>query len=343
MLTNLYLLCGIPGSGKTTWARHQIKSSADILLSRDEVRFALLEEGEEYFNKEKTVFKLWVNQIIEAINNENIKNIYADATHLNEASRNNLLSKLPQEKIKVINVVFLVPLSICLERNAQRTGRALVPQDVIENMWKRFNPPKRNVITINEKGEMTKCNLGKVFVTSDLHFGHDKEFLWKPRGFASVEEMNQTIVKNWNSVVSAEDHVYILGDLMLGSLDNINWVRQLNGNLHIVLGNHDTDQREKEYMKLENVVEIACAIRFKYNKYHFFLTHFPCITDNLNKECLQQATLNLFGHTHQKTKFFEERPYMYHVGMDAHNCYPVEIETIIKDMKNKIKDCVEYL
>ena len=37
----------------------------------------------------------------------------------------------------------------------------------------------------------------KIWITSDLHFGHDREFIWKARGFNSIEEMNETIIQKW--------------------------------------------------------------------------------------------------------------------------------------------------
>ena len=39
------------------------------------------------------------------------------------------------------------------------------------------------------------------FLTSDLHINHDREFLWGPRGFKSVQEMNAKEVENWNKLV----------------------------------------------------------------------------------------------------------------------------------------------
>ena len=85
---------------------------------------------------------------------------------------------------------------------------------------------------------------GKIFVTSDLHFGHDREFVWKVRGFNSVMEMNEEYVKRWNRLVTNEDDVYVLGDLMLGNNNvGIHYLNQLNGNIHVVLGNHDTPTR----------------------------------------------------------------------------------------------------
>ena len=58
-----------------------------------------------------------------------------------------------------------------------------------------------------------------VFVTSDFHFCHDKEFIWKTRGYSSVEEMNEIQIEKFNSLVQPDDTVYILGDLMLGNND----------------------------------------------------------------------------------------------------------------------------
>lgn len=57
---------------------------------------------------------------------------------------------------------------------------------------------------------------GKIFLTSDLHFLHDREFIWKARGFNSVDEMNEETIRRFNEVVNPEDTVYILGDIALG-------------------------------------------------------------------------------------------------------------------------------
>lgn len=54
-------------------------------------------------------------------------------------------------------------------------------------------------------------------------------------------------------------------------------------------------------------------------------------------------TLNLYGHTHQTTNFYEDRPYMYHVGVDSHNGYPVLLDDIIEQMKIKVEECKAFL
>ena len=182
-----------------------------------------------------------------------------------------------------------------------------------------------------------------VWVTSDWHLGHNREFIWKARGFISVDDMNQTILAAHNRIVQPNEDVYVLGDLMLGdSEQNIKWIEQMHGRLHIVRGNHDTDRRWEMYKKLPNVVECQNAIYLKYKGYHFYMSHYPSLTGNLEKESLKQMTLNLYGHTHQNTNFFEDRPYMYHVGVDSHHCLPVNLADIIEHMKYKIDECKQF-
>ena len=186
--------------------------------------------------------------------------------------------------------------------------------------------------------------MGRIFLTSDLHLGHDREFVWKVRRYDSVQAMNLTQVQKWNETVEDDDDIYVLGDLMLGDSNNIEFIKQLKGKIHIVLGNHDTANREKMYRELPNVVEIAeVGIRLQYKKHHFILTHYPMLTGNLEKESLKQMTLNLYGHTHQLTNFYNDMPFMYHVGVDSHDGYPVLLDNIIEEMYKKMEECKKFL
>jgi calcineurin-like phosphoesterase family protein len=183
----------------------------------------------------------------------------------------------------------------------------------------------------------------KIWITSDWHFGHDREFIYKARGFSSIEEMNEAIIERHNSVVAPQDIVYCLGDCMLGDNEKgIECIKRLNGEIHIIPGNHCTNTRIKLYHENHFNVE-ADAFRLKQGKYSFLATHYPMLTGNLEKESLTQMTLNLYGHTHQTTHFFHDLPYCYHVGMDAHDCYPVSLDTIIQEMKDKVEECKKYL
>ena len=114
----------------------------------------MVSEDEPYFERENEVFNAWIAQICEALANPMIEDIYIDATHLNDRSREKTLSRLPKENInKITNVVFLVPIETCLERNAQRTGREVVPEDAIRNMQKSFKMPKKySTIYVDAEG-----------------------------------------------------------------------------------------------------------------------------------------------------------------------------------------------
>jgi len=182
-----------------------------------------------------------------------------------------------------------------------------------------------------------------IWLTSDTHFGHDKEFIWKVRGFNSCEEMNEALIERWNERVKDEDYVWHLGDIMLGSPENLEYFKRLRGHICIILGNHDTDNRISLYNTLPNVIRSSWAERQKWYGYHFYLSHFPTITSNLEKESLKQCTINLYGHTHQTTNFYYEMPFMYHVGVDSHNCAPISIEEIICGMEQKVKECKNLL
>lgn len=181
-----------------------------------------------------------------------------------------------------------------------------------------------------------------IWLTSDWHFLHDREFIWRPRGFDSVQEMNEALILRHNALVSDEDTVYVLGDLMLGSnLDEgMALISRMKGKINIIRGNHDTDRRVAAYRELYPVYD---ALYVKHDGYQLYLSHFPTITSNLEKEHLKQCTIGLFGHTHQKTNFYYDIPYMYHVGVDSHACCPVCFEVMIKEMKAKVRECEEML
>lgn len=178
----------------------------------------------------------------------------------------------------------------------------------------------------------------QIYFSSDLHFGHNKDFMYEPRGFQSIEEHDEIIIKNWNEIVKPEDKVYILGDLMLNDTDaGIEKVNQLNGRKIIILGNHDTPIRIERYREeLNDIIDIMYAYQFKYNKHYIYLSHYPTITANYDDDKpWAKHLINLFGHTHQKEKFYNNNPYMYNVGLDANNNKPISINEILERIKEK--------
>ena len=182
-----------------------------------------------------------------------------------------------------------------------------------------------------------------IYFTSDLHFCHQREFLYGPRGFSNIQEHNETIIKNWDKIIKPTDEVYVLGDLMLNNdVEGMRCLRQLVGTIHIILGNHDTENRVENYRHCYNVTSVSYADKIKYQNYHFYLSHYPTITSNFDYDKpLKARLINLCGHTHTKNKFEDWDRYdspVYHVELDAHDNKPISIDDIIQDIELKDKD-----
>lgn len=184
----------------------------------------------------------------------------------------------------------------------------------------------------------------KIFITSDTHFCHNREFLYTPRGSTSIEEMNEMVITNWNSVVGEEDEVYLLGDVMLNDDEvGLECLSRLNGIIHIIRGNHDTDNRLPKYFSAHNVKDILDIKRLRYNGYHFYLSHYPTLTDNFDSDKpLKSRVINLCGHSHTQDKWADiSKGLIYHCELDAHNCTPVLLDDIIADIQQKYYEYVQ--
>lgn len=145
----LYMMVGVPGSGKSYYAKHNlIKDESCVYISRDEVRFSMVDNEEEYFSKEKQVFKEFVFRIKQGLQDANKSCVIADATHLSWPSRRKLLYALEETilryDVKIVAVVIAPPLEVALERNAKREGRECVPEIVIKNMYNSMTDPNKD-------------------------------------------------------------------------------------------------------------------------------------------------------------------------------------------------------
>lgn len=152
----LVLMMGIPGSGKSTWANKVLNPKMDSYISRDEIRYSLIKEDEEYFAKENEVLQIFIKKINDAIKNTK-RYVYADATHLNPKSRLKLLKNLTNKPDCIYTAFLDIPLNIALQRNEMRTGRALVPKNAIYNMYKSIILPTKKegidvLFKINSEG-----------------------------------------------------------------------------------------------------------------------------------------------------------------------------------------------
>lgn len=148
-MSKLILMVGIPGSGKSTWL-YQNKKINEFIISRDAIRFTLLQENDDYFSKEDEVWETYVASIESLLKSG--ETVYADATHLNHGARLKLLKALDIIPDEIEVIYFKVPLEIAQERNAQRAGRAYVPPRVITKMYLTLEEPQRyeGIFTYNK-------------------------------------------------------------------------------------------------------------------------------------------------------------------------------------------------
>lgn len=156
----VFIMCGIPGSGKSTWLIKQMQPKTDVCISRDNIRFGLLNEDDDYFAYEDKVKEIFFNTIQEDTASGEWENIYIDATHLTPKARKQAMFCI-SKYCSVVAVSFEVPVDVAVERNAKRNGRALVPENVIRNMAASYKIPSLyegfdEIWHINAKGEIEK-------------------------------------------------------------------------------------------------------------------------------------------------------------------------------------------
>lgn len=180
-----------------------------------------------------------------------------------------------------------------------------------------------------------------IYVTSDWHFMHQQPFIYEPRGFNSAYEMSEAIIARHNAIVQPDDDVYVLGDLMLNNNElGLSCIKQLKGNLHIIRGNHDSDTRMELYNDCYNIVSISEGEFLRYGKYHFFLSHYPCLCSNFDSDKpLKARTVSLCGHSHVKDPFADwDKGTIFHAELDTNNCTPWLLDDIIEKLKEKVNE-----
>lgn len=138
------IMCGIPGSGKSTFCEEYKRVHPYLkVISRDEIRFSLLKEGDNYFTKEDEVLDKFYSDIRKAL--EDGFDVIADATHITEKARAATLSVVKDiiEEHNILTKVFWkdIDLATALARNEKREGLAKVPRGVIRRMFYQMKAP----------------------------------------------------------------------------------------------------------------------------------------------------------------------------------------------------------
>lgn len=180
------------------------------------------------------------------------------------------------------------------------------------------------------------------FWTSDLHLGHARINELSNRPFSSVDEMNETIIARWNSVVTAKDSVCLVGDICMGKIvDSLALIPRLNGTKFLIPGNHDrfhpaysagVTKQETWAQKYREVgfeilpVEILTEI----GGVNVKVCHFPYQGDSHEEDRYQEFRpakngVLIHGHVHEKWKINSG---MINVGVDVWDFTPVSTEVL---------------
>lgn len=167
-----------------------------------------------------------------------------------------------------------------------------------------------------------------VFFTSDTHFDHEGIIRMCNRPFENVDEMNNKLIENWNSVVGPGDTVYHLGDFSMKGTQRVLQIREyLNGKIHLILGNHDIPKINPTTIR-DAFESITFQQIIMIDNIKLILNHYPflCFPGQYNEHVWQ-----LFGHVHTRennTGCDRDRleylfPTQYDVGVDNNNYRPV--------------------
>ena len=176
-----------------------------------------------------------------------------------------------------------------------------------------------------------KVQHDKVWFTSDLHFWHKNICKYCGRPYNTIEEMNQGIIDNWNSVVKDDDIVYLLGDIGFCGIEKLRpLIAQLKGHIRLVQGNHDSDKVANRLIEegLIEGVSTLCRITITGDEecpdQDLTLCHFPMI-DWHNKE---KGAWMIHGHQHQLPDTPSCSYAHWDVGLDKNQMKPISFEQL---------------
>lgn len=177
----------------------------------------------------------------------------------------------------------------------------------------------------------------RYFFTGDTHFSHKNVIKYCNRPFESAAEMNETIIENWNKVVTKSDIVYHLGDVAfekdVEKRDKL--LSRLNGEKHLIWGNHDKGLRSGWQKHFHSAADLrSITVPFQKDErliyQHIVMCHYAMrVWDRAH-----YGTIHLFGHSHN-TLPDDPNSLSCDVGVDAWNYTPVSLEQIMALMGQK--------
>jgi len=195
------------------------------------------------------------------------------------------------------------------------------------------------------------------FYTADTHIGHKRILELCDRPFDNVEEMNEAIIDNINAVANEDDHLFVVGDALMGKLDDsLALVERIKPHTHLIVGNHDrmfihTGMSEKEHRKALESFKRYHDAGFEiigYQEYHDIgdhgvkICHFPYEGDSHDEDRYVEARpIDYFGewlicgHVHNA---WTQRGRQINVGVDVRDFTPLHEDEILEIINQGPRD-----
>ena len=207
-------------------------------------------------------------------------------------------------------------------------------QSFIKNMFEELKPLK---LDSSKQG---------IFFTSDLHFGHQNILRFCNRPWESTKEMDEALIKNWNSVVKENDIVFDLGDFAFAP--NWRWkeiLSRLNGKHYLIFGNHDITRWPGDKI-IELFDGVFQQLILKIDDRFVCLNHYPYLCYGGTWRGAQNSVWQLFGHVHSGPSSSGKDcdrlnnlfPYQYDVGVDNNNYTPISWKQVEKIIQGQVEN-----
>lgn len=132
---NFYMMCGIPGAGKSTWIDAHKNELNTIVHSSDTIRLEMGDVNDQ--SKNNQVFQILHKRVKDDLRAG--KNVIMDCTGLSRKNRISFLNELNRIPCKKICVLFATPFEFCCANNFARDRH--VPDEAMCRMYKRFQTP----------------------------------------------------------------------------------------------------------------------------------------------------------------------------------------------------------
>lgn len=161
----------------------------------------------------------------------------------------------------------------------------------------------------------------RTFFTADTHFGHRGIITQCARPFSDVEEMDEAMIREWNSVVRRGDRVIHLGDFAYKSKNKQEIFDRLNGEKHLIRGNHDNQSTQSMgWASVSGLEEIVLEGK------RIVLCHYGI----RSWAGFHRGSLHFFGHSHSG---LEGSRRCLDVGVDSVGFRPLELGELLPIME----------